>query len=138
MDEKLLMKINKAERVVWPAVFIIGLMVLLYVVYSMPGPNKKLLMAAESGDITSVENLLDNKGADVNTKSEENRTPLMLAAQNGHAAVVKALLARGADVSAKANDNGTALSHAEKGNHPEVAKLLKAAGTIKTPQGSGG
>ncbi|MBI5970679.1 MAG: ankyrin repeat domain-containing protein [Deltaproteobacteria bacterium] len=124
MDEKLLMKLERIERVVWPAVFLIALGVVLYVAFILPGPNEKLLIAAKNGDIVAVGNLLD-KGADVNARNKDNLTPLMLAAQNGHVDVVKALLAKGADVNAKANDNKTAQSRAERGNHPEAAKLLK-------------
>lgn len=128
MDEKTIMKLNRLERVLWPAVVVIAFGVVLYVVYSMPGPNEKLLTAAKNGDLAAIENLLDNKGADVNTKAKDDWTPLMLASQNGHTDAVKALLARDADVFAQTKDNGTALSRAEQGNHTEVVKLLKAAG----------
>lgn len=129
MKEETLAKLERVERVLWPAVFLLGLFVLIYFVYTMKGPNEKLLIAAKNGDITAVIKQVDDKGADVNAKgADDGLTPLMLAAQNGHAEVVKALLARDADVSAKSNDNGTALSRAEQGSHAEVVKLLKAAG----------
>jgi ankyrin repeat protein len=44
----------------------------------------ELLMAAKSGDINKVRSLLERPGEDVNAKTPNGVTALMLAAGNGH------------------------------------------------------
>ena len=63
---------------------------------------KTLMDAACLGDLKLLQQLI-KKGADVNMKTLEERTPLMGAARRGHLDVVKALIALGADVNAKAD-----------------------------------
>lgn len=104
--------------------------------------------AAGRGDLPAVTSLLD-KGADVNEKTNNGQTALMLASSNGHKEVVQLLLAKGADVNAKttaqiitamqfgANFSGTAeiysigtraLMFASTHGHVEVVQLLLAKG----------
>jgi hypothetical protein len=64
--------------------------------------NRALLHAAATNDLPSVQRLVA-AGADVNTRDEEHRTPLMRAAERGHAAVVQFLLGKGRR---RANRNG--------------------------------
>lgn len=59
-----------------------------------------LLEASRKGRTKDVEALLA-KGADIETKDRDSRTPLMLAAQYGHAATVELLLAKGAKATAR-------------------------------------
>src|SRR3954466_2419634 len=58
-------------------------------------PQPDLLDAAKKGRTKDVEALLA-KGADLEVKDKEGRTPLMLAAQYGRTAAVKVLLEKGA------------------------------------------
>jgi ankyrin repeat protein len=66
------------------------------------------------------------KGADVECKSNNGRTPLWWAAENGHEAAVKLLLEKGADVESKDDDGQTLLSRAaiHGHSHEAVLKLL--------------
>jgi ankyrin repeat protein len=68
------------------------------------------------------------KGADVNAKTSDGMTALMLAAEYEGIDVVQALLAKGADVNAKASGGTTALMFASKQGHLEVVQTLLAKG----------
>jgi ankyrin repeat protein len=70
--------------------------------------TRKLLDAAKSGDVKTVKLLLE-KGADVNTKSDDGGTALMSAAKRGYMEIIKLLFEKGADVNAKRKDGTTAL-----------------------------
>ena len=83
----------------------------------------QLLEAAESGDISEVENLLA-RGADVNATDKYGITALHWAAKAGKTEVVEALVIAGADVNATDNDGETVLQFAKKGGH--YVKLKKA------------
>src|SRR4051812_7602467 len=64
-------------------------------------PNKRLMSAARSEEITEVESAL-NEGADVNLRDEHGSTPLMIAAHVGNLMIVRLLLDRGAYLYAQA------------------------------------
>jgi hypothetical protein len=83
--------------------------------------------AAEKGDFAAVEAFL-KKGVDVNYKTSNGETPLMLASQNGHKDVAEVLIAKGADLNAKTNEGTTPLMLASQNGHNDVAELLIAKG----------
>lgn len=91
--------------------------------------NKDLLDAATQGRTASVQDLVA-KGAPLETKDKNGRTPLMLAAQHGHAATVQVLLEKGADPAARDQAGATAWVLAtfapagNRGGNDEVLKLL--------------
>jgi len=89
--------------------------------------NIELLDAARSDDDKAVKDILD-KGAYVNVRDAEGRTPLTEAAWNNRIEVVKLLLEKGADPSAKKNDGTTPLSIATGRGNKEIAEMLKKAG----------
>jgi hypothetical protein len=79
--------------------------------------------AAASGSNDIVQMLLD-KGADINARSPNNTTPIMMAAFGGHIYTVKLLLDSGADAMLK-NDLGmTAIDFAVKYEHKDIAEGL--------------
>ena len=61
-----------------------------------------LLAATRKGDIAQVKALLD-KGANINSKTRYNQTPLFFACDRGNLEMVKLLVERGADVNVKDN-----------------------------------
>jgi hypothetical protein len=81
--------------------------------------------AAFSGHAKATALLLDN-GADINARSTNGSSPLMMAVYEGHEDMVKQLLARGADRSVK-NDRGEgALEWAFKYQRLGIARLVSA------------
>jgi ankyrin repeat protein len=90
-----------------------------------------LLEAAAKGDITLVKELLD-KGAYVNVRDPEGRTPLTEAVWISNGELVRLLLERGANPNARKNDGASPLSIAQgraygKPRH-EIVEMLKKAG----------
>jgi ankyrin repeat protein len=72
--------------------------------------------------------LLLEKGADVECKSDNGRTPPCWAAWNGRGAVVKLLLEKGADVECKSDNGRTPLCWAKWNGHKAIVKLLLEKG----------
>ena len=89
--------------------------------------NLGLADAARKGDAKSVQEMLD-KGAYVNVRDPEGRTPLTEAAWEDRVEVVSLLLASGANPNAKKNDGATPLAIATGRGHKEIAEMLKKAG----------
>ncbi len=83
----------------------------------------------------SVQALLD-VGADVNAKTNDGVTALILAAstsepgptESSRTDNVRALLDAGADLEAKDKEGSTALMTAEDEGHTEIAEVLRKAG----------
>jgi ankyrin repeat protein len=78
--------------------------------------------------------LLLEQGAELETKENYSRTPLLYAAGYGHEAVVKLLLEKGAELETKSNNCQTPLSYAARYRHEAVVKLRLEKGAEK-PQG---
>jgi ankyrin repeat protein len=72
--------------------------------------------------------LLLKKGADVNAKDGNRRTPLMHAAQGGHDALCRLLIKKGADIDARDDGNETALMKAAMCGHSKICALLIRSG----------
>ena len=64
-------------------------------------------------------------GAELDTRNDNQNTPLMKAAMHGHPKICAMLLALGADPSLKDKDGETALDLAREENKPECAALLQ-------------
>jgi uncharacterized protein len=90
-----------------------------------PPLNQQLMEAAKAGDLAQVKTLLD-KGADVNAKDEQGRTPLLGAAFGGHLAVGMILLERGAD--ARGRSGIMMLDAAARAGDIETVKLALSKG----------
>ena len=85
-----------------------------------------LINAAKNGDLPRVKALLAAK-ADVNAKSDDGFTALMMASEEGRLDVVQALLAGNADANAKTAKGATALMMASLNGDPKIVRALLAA-----------
>ncbi len=87
------------------------------------GGDNLLHIAASSGH-KEVAEMLIVKGFDVNSRNDDESTPLYNTAFAGHAEVAKLFIEKGADVNAKNNNGTTALHYASINGRKEFAKLL--------------
>ena len=83
-----------------------------------------LAIACSEGCYEAAEALCAH-GAELDTRSDTQRTPLMYAAAAGHPKICAMLLALGADPSLKNLHGQTALDCAREHNKPECAALLQ-------------
>jgi hypothetical protein len=93
--------------------------------------------AGGSAEYARIVELLVARGANVNRRLPDGRTPLFAAAESGDLRVVTALLARGARVNDLVLDD-TALDAAEQGSHQPVARLLHAHGARRARKDGAG
>jgi ankyrin repeat protein len=80
-----------------------------------------LHIAMQEGAFKVAKTLLDLSGTQVDTRSKNDETPLMMAALKGHTAFAKRMIDRGADVY---KTGWTPLHYAATGGHVEMIKLL--------------
>ncbi|AXB57966.1 ankyrin repeat domain-containing protein [Flavobacterium fluviale] len=83
-----------------------------------------LNVAISKGDIETVKKFIEY-GADVNEMSDDDLTPLMIAARYNKHEIVKLLLASGARPSEKNEKGYTALKYAQLSNAAESIAILK-------------
>jgi len=88
--------------------------------------NRGLLVAALMGHKDTAKALL-NRGAEIDTRADDGRTPLMLAASKGFADLVSFFLQKGADRSLTDNSGNTAAALASAKGSREVGSLLQNA-----------
>lgn len=90
--------------------------------------TEQLIIAANDGDLKSLESLLVN-GADMNDVDDEfGRTALHFAAFNGHLDCIKLLIEKGCAIDAKDKDGSTPLQRAASNNCFDCVQLLVESG----------
>lgn len=82
-----------------------------------------LFAACDNGHHTAIQDLL-NKGADVNTFSREDYTPLLIACSRGHTNTVQLLLKNNADINLCNRDGISPLYIACQNGHDRTVQLL--------------
>jgi len=97
--------------------------VVAVIVDSSGSTDRALFEAAERGDISNIERLL-NAGAKVNCVLQGDGTPLMGAANSGNVEAVRLLLDRGADPNLGVSGDGNPLIIAAREGHAAVVALL--------------
>ena len=84
------------------------------------------MLAAMNGNVAAIDPLVSST-AEIDVRSPDDRTPLMLAAARGHDEAVKFLLHHGANWYATDVENRTAAELAAAGGHGDVVNLLDTA-----------
>ncbi len=79
----------------------------------------------------SIANLLVERGADVNRRTDTHDTPLIWVGFYGHVPIAKFLLEHGADVNAVDQFGQTALNMAERQHHENMISFLTSQGAIR-------
>ena len=107
-----------------PRICFVSLLLALLTLPGCSGDSYSLLMqAARFGDVPGVRKYAV-EGFDVNEKTKQGKTALILASAAGHAKVVEALLDLGADIQAQDNNGATALILAATEGHADAVKIL--------------
>lgn len=88
---------------------------------------RKITKAIESGDINKVENVILEVG-DINIKTEDNKTPLYMAAKLGQLKIVEWLLDNGAHIDMETKKKFNALHIAAMNGHLEIVQELVFSG----------
>ncbi|MBD0369478.1 MAG: ankyrin repeat domain-containing protein [Pyrinomonadaceae bacterium] len=94
---------------------------------SAASPRLSLHRAVDDGDFAALNSLISS-GADLNARSNDEWTPLMLATIKGHTAMVEALLKNGADVNARNRKGWTALMFAVSMSDADTIRMLHMGG----------
>jgi uncharacterized protein len=93
----------------------------------LTGPSAELRRAAEVGDVSALQALLDRQAV-IDARDESGRTALMLATLHDQTRAVEVLLAHGADPNAADTRGTTPLQAAIAGNQQAIAAALQRAG----------
>lgn len=87
--------------------------------------NTLLYSAAMNGREDILQLLLKKSKGEINSKNNEGKTAVIIAAEYGYSMIVEILLRNGADSEIKSNEGKTALDYAKKWKHKEIINLLK-------------
>ena len=107
-------------------IFALAASIMLIPVISAAGADDDLCNAIKNNDIQKTRELI-SRGAAINAKNSNGRTPLMEAAVRGYTETAKFLIGVGADINAKSNKGETALSLASSYNNDSITQLIKKA-----------
>lgn len=123
------------------SLFVAAVLIFVCVPVHADGINKQLRKAAKRGDVTAIQDLLD-EGANIETRNRKGYSPLHLAAKRSYTAIVQALLAAGADTKPQNDSGNTALDLASKKDNTDSVELIKIgdlahAVTIDMPKSRG-
>ena len=112
-------------------------------VYKIAGGDTPLMMACKQTHTEQMISFLIEKGADVNAKDNDGKTPLMFASEGARVTAVNLLLSKGARVNEKDNEGRSALLFAtyawnDGKEDPEIADTLLKHGADVNAQDNDG
>ena len=99
--------------------------------------NITFTRAVASGNLRILKQML-KKGADVNRRDSDARTPLIRALDNGHYEAANLIIEAGADVNICDSNGKTLLNLAAEHSHSEAMRVLIKAGADVNKSGPGG
>lgn len=94
----------------------------------LPQGSTPLHIAADSGNVDAIKNILEICNGNVNARDDHKSTPLHFAANNGNTDAISILLKAGADVNAQDADGDTPLYWALEKDDLKTVKYLITAG----------
>lgn len=100
------------------------ILIMVALVFFMPGLAAEIYKAIQDGDIKKVKALLEENPESVNTRNEYGTTPLFLATMRGKVEIMMLLINKGADVRAKNSNGFTALDTAVYSGNKQAVELL--------------
>lgn len=112
---------KKGEKMMKNIFALISILFLLFLCSSVSFGEERLLQSVTQGNEMSVKTLLTT-GAEVDTRDEIGKTPLIIAADKGYLPIVQLLIQNGADVNAQNNLRWTALMFAAGAGHFAITK----------------
>jgi ankyrin repeat protein len=95
--------------------------------YAPPLERHPILAAVEANNDVIVDMLLD-AGFDIETKSKDGKTSLILAAQTGLERIVRMLIVRGANVKALDDSSLSAFHWAGRNRHDRIVRIFRDMG----------
>lgn len=121
-----------------PSLRALPFVVLLLTLAGCSGDSYSLLMqASRFGDVQGIGKYIA-EGFDVNEKTKQGKTPLILAAAEGHTKAIEALLDAGANIHVQDNNGASALMVAATAGHAEAVRVLLARGANITAKDHNG
>ena len=108
-------------------VLTVAIAVPVWLATSTGGYAETIHDAARRGDLARMQRLVVD-GSDVNAKSTNDETPLIIASLEGQGEIVSYLLQRGADIDARNKSGMLALHAAAYGGHRDIVALLIVKG----------
>jgi len=116
-------RIRKGEKEMKKNIALISILFILFICSSVSFGEESLHQVVIQGNEMSAKTLL-TAGAEVDTRDEIGKTPLIIAAEKGNLPIVQLLIQYGADVNAQNNLQWTALMFASGFGHTAIVKLL--------------
>lgn len=102
---------------------------LLFVALTVTLMAQDLHQAVEQGNPRQVEKIVSENPELLESRNEQNLTPLLLASIQGKKEMIELLLKMGADMEAGDNEGSNALHNAAAGGHLDILNLLLDRGT---------
>jgi ankyrin repeat protein len=95
-------------------------------------------MGMVDGDREALVSVLAQAGADLNARSLDGATPLMIACRSGNGDLVRQLLSMGADLHLRSRDGSTALMEAAGYGDPDTVRFLLESGANRADRKADG